>query len=137
MQKKRRSKPKAQASSDIKTMAVKALIGSAVALVMFFALTALASFIMWKKDADTEIFKYIMLALGALAGFVGGFVAVRPVRKNGIAVGALSALPPYFVIILVSTLVAKSGVGIIGWILLGIMILFAAVGGIVAVNKRK
>ncbi len=121
----------------MKTTAVKALIGSAVGLAGFFVLTLLGSFILWKKDSDTEIFKYIMLVFGALSGFVCGFVAVRPIRKNGIAVGALSALPPYLIIMLVSVLVAKSGIGLIGWILFGVMLLFSAIGGIVAVNKRK
>ncbi len=137
MQKKRRSKPKTQSGGDIKTTAIKALTGSAVSLILFFALTALMSLILWKKDSDTEIFKYVMLAVGAVSGFIGGFAAVRPTRKNGIAVGALSALPPYFIIILVSALIAENGVSLIGWLLLGVMILFSAVGGIIAVNKRK
>lgn len=135
MLKKRRTKP--QVSTDIKTVAIKALIGSAVGLVLFFALTALASFALWKADADSEVFKYIMLIIGAVAGFVGGFVAVRPTRKNGIAVGALSALPTYLAVILTSTLVSKSGVGVIGWVFLAVLVLFSAIGGIVAVNKRK
>lgn len=137
MQKKRRTKPKPQVSGDIKTVAIKALIGSLVGLVVFFILTALASFILWKNDADSEIFKYIMLIIGAVSAFIGGFVAVRPTRKNGIAVGALSALPSYLVIILISVLLSKSGVGAVGWVLLAVMILFSAIGGIVAVNKRK
>lgn len=135
MPKKRRSKP--QTADGIKTVIIKALIGSLVGLVVFFLLTALAAFILWKTDADGVIFKYIMLLVGAVSGLVGGFTAVRPTRKNGIAVGALSALPCYLIEILVSVLVAKNGIGTIGWILMIIQLVLSAVGGIIAVNKRK
>ncbi len=137
MPKKRRTKSKIQAAGDWQTGALKALIGSAVSLILFFALMAVAAFILWKKDSDSESFKYIVLAIGAVASFIGGFAAVRPIRKNGIILGAMSALPSYFIIILASSIMAKSGIGIIGWILLGVMVLFSAAGGIVAVNKRK
>ena len=131
----RRSKPKSD--NNIKTVALKTLIGSLVGLLAFFGLTALAAFIMWKIDADSSIFKYIMLLVGAVSGMAGGFAAVRPLRKNGIVVGALSALPSYLIIILISILIAKSGIAVIGWVLLIIELLFSAVGGIIAVNKRK
>ncbi len=137
MQKKRRAKSKPQVSGDLKQTLIKALIGSVIGLAVFFAFTAIASFIMWKKDSDTESFKYIMLLIGAVSAFLCGFAAVRPIRKNGIAVGALSVLPVYAVVLLVSALIAKSGVSLIGWILLLVMVLFSSVGGIVAVNKRK
>lgn len=135
MPKKRRSKP--QSDNNIKTAAIKALIGSLVGLVTFFILTVIAAFVMWKTDADSSIYKYIMLLTGAVSGLTGGFTAVRPTRKNGVAVGALSALPAYLVIISVSLLVAKSELGIIGWILLAVELLFSAIGGIIAVNKRR
>lgn len=128
---------KPQTGSDIKTVAVKALIGSLVGVILFFALTALASFILWKTDSDESIYKFVLLLIGAVASFTGGFVAVRPTRKNGIAVGALSALPVYLIEILASVLVSKSGIGVIGWIMLAVQILVAAIGGIIAVNKRK
>lgn len=135
MPKRIRTKP--QTGSDIKTVAVKALIGSLVGVILFFALTALASFILWKTDSDESIYKFVLLLIGAVASFTGGFVAVRPTRKNGIAVGALSALPVYLLEILASVLVSKSGIGVIGWIMLAVQILVAAIGGIIAVNKRK
>lgn len=135
MPKKRRTKP--QAGTDIKTVIIKTLIGSLVGVVLFFAFTALASLILWKTDADESIYKFISLLIGAVAAFAGGFVAVRPTRKNGIVFGSLSALPVYLLEILASVLVSKSGIGLIGWILLAVQILFAALGGIIAVNKRK
>lgn len=134
MPEKRRIKPQ---MNDIRTVAIKTLTGSLVGLVIFFLLTAVATAVLWKTDADSEMYKYILLVIGAISAFICGFVAVRPVRKNGIVFGALSVLPTYLITIIVSMLISKSGIGLFGLILLGIQILFAAIGGIIAVNKRK
>ena len=136
MHKKRRSKSKAKDSS-VKNIAIKTAIGSAVSLISFFALVAVAAFVLWKNDSDTASFKYIISVIGALSGFLGGFVAVRPVRKNGIAFGALSALIPCALIILASALIAKGSISAAGWVFIAVNVIFAVVGGIVAVNKRK
>lgn len=135
MHKKRRTKTSSQ-SNEVKDIIIKSLIGSAFGTIFFLILTALASLILWKQDADTPVYKYVLLLIGAVSGFLTGFIAVRPVRKNGLAVGGLSALPSYFIVILTSSILARSGVGVIGWILLAVMVIFSAVGGIVAVNKR-
>ncbi len=135
MPEKRRTKP--QREGDIGTVAIKTLIGSLVGALLFFLLTALVAVILWKTDADSEIYKYVMLFIGAISAFVCGFVAVRPIRKDGIIIGILSVLPVYIVTVIVSSLIGRSGVGIIGWILLAIQIILSAIGGIIAVNKRK
>lgn len=136
MQKKKRTKASATVN-DTKNIIIKILIGSGVGTAVFFALTALSAFILLQNDSDTPIYKYIILLAGAISGFLSGFVAVRPLRKNGIAFGSVSALPVYLIAVLVSVLIARSGIGLIGWILLAVMVVFASVGGIVAVNKRK
>ncbi|MBP3938222.1 MAG: TIGR04086 family membrane protein [Clostridia bacterium] len=136
MHKKRRTKTKVKDSS-LKNIAKKTAIGSVASLLSFFALTALAALILWKNDSDTASFKYIVSAIGAVSGFLGGFIAVRPVRKNGIAFGTLSALVPCVLILAVSALLTKSPISIAGWIFIAVNILFSAIGGIVAVNKRK
>ncbi|MBR5262840.1 MAG: TIGR04086 family membrane protein [Clostridia bacterium] len=135
MPEKRRTKP--QTGRSIRIEVVRVLIGSLTGIAVYFVLTAVASLILWKADTDESLYKFIMLLVGAAAAFAGGFAAVRPVRKNGIIVGALSVLPVYAVELVVSLLVSKSGIGIIGWILLAIQLTVAAVGGIIAVNKRK
>lgn len=135
MPEKRRTKP--QTGRSIRAEAVRVLVGSLTGIAVYFALTAVASLILWKADTDEGLYKFIILLIGAAAAFAGGFVAVRPVRKNGIIVGALSVLPVYAVELVVSLLVSKSGIGVIGWILLALQLAAAAVGGIIAVNKRK
>lgn len=134
MPEKRRTKPQ---MNNLKTVIAKTLTGSLAGLVLFFLLTAISSAILWKTDADSEIYKYIILAVGGVSALVCGFIAVRPVRKNGIVFGALSVLPFFLITIVISMLISKSGVGLFGWILLGIQLVLSAIGGIIAVNKRK
>lgn len=136
MHKKRRTKAKSQ-NNSLKNYVVKTAIGSVTGLVVFFTLALVASFVLWKNDSDTASFKYVIFALAAISGFVGGFVAVRPVRKNGIVFGALSALLPCIIVAVVSMLISKSGLAVTAWIFFVIYILLAAAGGIVAANKRK
>ena len=57
MPEKRRKKP--QAVSGVKTVIAKTLIGSLLGAVMFFVLTALASLILWKTDADESIYNTV------------------------------------------------------------------------------
>ena len=136
MQKKKRTRNLATVN-DTKKIIIKILIGSGVGTALFFVLTALSAFILLQNDSDVNSYKYIMLLVGAISGFLSGFVAVRPLRKNGIAFGAVSALPMYLIAIIVSILLSRSGIGLIGWIMLALTMFFSAIGGIVAVNKRK
>lgn len=133
----KRKKKSASQSNTVRNTAMKILIGSVVGMVVFFVLSLLASLILWKNDSAPSAYGYVIIAIGALAGFVGGFTAVRPTRKNGIASGMLSAVLPCSVIFLTSVLIARGGVSVYGWIFLAVYILVSAVGGIVAVNKRK
>lgn len=129
---KKRRKPKADA--DLRTVIIKALIGSAVGTAVFFALTALIAFICLKNDSAPESYKFFMLAVGAVSGFLCGYSAVKPVRKKGIIIGILSTMPMYFVISCVSMLVSHGGIGAVGWILCAVLLAAGGTGGIIAVS---
>lgn len=129
---KKRRKPKVDA--DLRTVIVKALTGSAVGTAVFFALTALVSFICLEKDSAPEGYGYFELAVSAVAGFMCGYTAVKPVRKKGIIVGAVSSMPMYLVVVCAATLISHGGLGIMGWIAGAVMLAAGAAGGIVAVN---
>ena len=129
---KKRRKPKAKA--DLRTVIVRTLTGSAVGTAVFFALTALASFICLKKDSAPEAYGYFELAIGAAAGFLCGYTAVKPVRKKGIIVGAVSSMPMYLIVTCAAALISHGGIGLMGWILGAVMLAAGAAGGIVAVN---
>lgn len=134
MNKKRKSKTQ---NTSVKGLVIKTLLGSLVSVVVFFILTLLAAFVLWKNDSDISLYNFVICIIGAFAGFAGGFVAVRPVRKRGMVFGALSALIPCVIVMTASVLLSKSGIAVVGWIFLAVYILFSALGGIIAANKRK
>lgn len=125
------------ANADLRTIIIRCLTGAIIGTVTFFAILVLMSFIALKADLSDSLYKYLVLADGAVSGFVCGFATVRPIRKNGIIFGAVSALPMFIITALTAFLTSNSGLGAIGWILAGVMIIFSAIGGILAVNKRK
>ena len=127
-------KRKSGTEADLRTVIIKMLTGAAVGTAVYFALAAAASFISLKKDTAPEGFGFLDLALGAFAAVLCGFVAVKPIMKKGLIVGALSTMPMYFVIACICILVTHGGIGMYGWILGGVMLLAGAVGGIIAVK---
>ena len=72
----------------------------------------------------------------AVSGFIGGFFAVKPTRRNGIVIGALSAVPAFMLIFLVTSIISHTVISATGWIAAAITVIFSAVGGIICSNKR-
>lgn len=116
---------------------VSILIGSLVNIIIFFGLTAVFSLICLKADTAPEILKYPVWAASGVGGFFGGLTAVGRLRKNGMLFGAASAVPALLVIILVCTLVSRTGISYVGWIAVSISVILSAVGGILSANRRK
>lgn len=133
---KSKRKSSAKDSPALLQTAIKTLIGSLVNIIIYFALTAVFSLISLKTDAKSDYFKYMIFFISAMSGLVGGFAAVKPIRKNGILIGAVSAAPAFLIIFLVSSIIGRTGISIAGWISAAIMTLFSAVGGIISANKR-
>jgi putative membrane protein (TIGR04086 family) len=65
-----------------------------------------------------------------------GFFTVRPSRKNGLALGGLTALPQALLILLLSAVISGGAPGLKSAVLLGVMLLGGAMGGIAAANMR-
>ena len=124
---------KKKTENSLKNTVIRAFIGAAAGTVIFFAFTFLLSFFCLKRDTDPTNFGFIELAVGAIAGFFCGYIAVKPIGKNGLVTGALSSLPMYLTVIAVSVLLSHTGVGIFGWILAAVMIIASAVGGFVSI----
>lgn len=122
--------------TDFKNIVIKILIGSLLNIIFYFILTSFASLICLKADIDSGIYKYIIFVISAVCGIIGGYRAVRPIRKNGLIFGAVSALPAFLIIFLVSSIISHTGISLSGWIAAIIMTVFSAVGGILSVNRR-
>lgn len=129
-----------KAKSDNPTLikfTVQALVGSLFNIIIFFSLVAVLSLICLKIDCKTAIYKYFVFFISAISGFVGGLIAVKPFRKNGLIIGALSSVPAFIIIFLISSIISTTGIGVFGFISAIVMTLFSAIGGIISVNKRK
>lgn len=122
---------------DLVSITVRILVGSLLSVICYFVLAAIFSLISYKTDFDSSIYRYFVLFSGAVAGIIGGYFAVRKIRKNGIIIGAVSAIPAFFIIFLISSVISRTGISTVGWITAGIMTLFSAIGGIISANKRK
>ncbi len=109
---------------------------SVISTVLFFVMIALFSYFALKKGITQSVYLPVGLAIGGLSGFSGGFAVVRPIKEKGIMYGALSGfiqslLSSVFLFIFNN---GSAGTGIL--ILSGIIIFFASLGGITAVNLK-
>ncbi len=129
---KRRKKNTVQSNVDLRTVIIKIIIGSTVGVALFFALMALMSAISLKLDLDESRYKYFMIAIGAIIGFVCGYITVKPVRKKGALLGAVSVIPAGMIILLFSFYFGHGGIGTVGWIFALISVVFGMLGGAVA-----
>lgn len=131
--KKKRSAQKSGNSNLIKSV----LIGSAAGTAGFFALTAILALLAYKQDFEENYYTVLIIFASAVSSFISGFVAVAPIKRNGLILGIASVLPVFLVIIAVASLMNRTGIGLYGWVSLAVMLLMGGIGGIIAANKRK
>ncbi len=111
--------------------------GSLTGLSVFFALTTIFTLIAYKQDFEQDIYTVLITTASVLSGFISGFVAVMPIKRNGLISGFISVLPMFMIIIIIASVVSRSGIGMWGWINLGAMIIAGASGGIVSANTHR
>jgi putative membrane protein (TIGR04086 family) len=131
-----RQSKRGKEDSGRKKFAITVLKGSALGTVVFFLLLLIFSRVILRFDIDSSLLAVFAFASAALAAFVSGFAAVRPARKKGVPVGALSVLPILIVIAAVSA-IASGSLGQNMLIAAAIMLLGGAAGGVSAVNLRR
>ncbi len=122
--------------SGRKKAVLTVLKGSAVGTVLFFLLLLFASRAMLRFDLDSNLLAVFAFTAIALAAFVSGFAAVRPTRKKGVPMGALSVMP-ILVVIAVATAIASGSLGHNMLIAAAVMVVCGALGGIAAVNAKR
>lgn len=126
-------RPNDNESSGMNRVIISSITGTAI----FFALISLFSVLAIKSDIFSQsMYMPSGLLSAALSSYLCGFIAVRPVRKKGAATGALSGLIQALICAAAVFFINenKSGVGI--FILMAVIIVFSALGGISAVNLK-
>jgi len=114
---------------------IKIIMGSAVSVVLFFALIAIFSLIYLNTGSTAYLASGIIS--GAVSAFAGGFAAVIPIKEKGALFGAASGVISSLICDCIIFLINNSSAGLGMLILSGVMILFSCVGGIAAVNIKK
>lgn len=123
--------------SGIEYVIKKTLTGSGVMLAVLVVLILVFTQVALKMDMEQKFLPIFALASAAIAAIVGGFTAIRPTRRNGLLFGALSAMPVVIIFLLFMVLMKDVHLGQNTLITAVIMPVFAAMGGIAAVNIKK
>ncbi len=133
-----KSKKRASRGEDNSAFPLKSIIiGSVIGVVLFVVLLTVASAAVLSADIGKNLYQVIGLAAGALASFAGGFAAVRPVHKNGVPYGALAGIIQAIIVSIISFAANSASAGTKLFLLMGLMVLCSAAGGIAAVNLKR
>ena len=103
---------------------------------IYLSLFIISSIIALKADLPRKYDFLISLIIFAIASFGTGFFAGLKLRQNGLLVGIIYSLPMNFTVLLISLIINKFSFDLNLAISAIILILSAAIGGILAVNKR-
>ena len=132
------AKTKKHSDNNInKTAVIPLIFGSVAGSVLYFSLMALFAAIALKQDLADEYYWILTLAAGCVSGFLSGYIAVIPTRKNGLISGILSVFPVIIIAFLAASIVTRTGIGFYGWVSVATMLLSGGISGIIAANKKK
>lgn len=127
------SRSKENSSSNYKMI----IFGAITGIVLFFTFVSLFAFVILKTEMFSDSF-YMPAGLisGALSSFIGGFAAVRSVKKNGVVNGALCGLIQALVCSAAVFFISGKNLGSGIFILMAVIVVLGALGGISAVNLK-
>ena len=112
------------------------IISSSLCSILFFAFVAIFSALILKKGFAASMFMPVGLLLGGVSSLLNGFVTVFPIKEKGMIYGAISGLIQALICAVVLFAVNGGAVGKGTFILMAIMIVCSALGGIGAVNFK-
>ena len=106
------------------------------AVICYISVFLISTFIALIIDLSSEYDYIFSIVTFAVSSFAVGFFAGIKIRKNGLVIGILYALPMNVIIALISLILNNFSLGINMIITLIILSIAAGIGGILAVNKR-
>lgn len=122
--------------SSQKRLIKRTLIASAIGIAILFILLLVFSAILLKTDTAGNSLALCAFAACAIAALIAGFAAVRPVRKNGLMLGAAASIP-VIIVVLIACVALGGAPGTSAVIAVVIMLVCGGAGGIAAANKRS
>lgn len=124
---------------SINKKAVKAVFfGAVVGTLITIIITILASLLIIAIGKLPEgLLEYISLGILALGGFIGGYIAGRIYKKNGIFIGLATGLFMYIIVFIAGISSISGGFTIFSLLKLIVLLFFSIVSAILAVNKKE
>lgn len=115
---------------------VKIIIGAVAASVLYFAFLAVFAVLALNSGMASSNYMPAGMIVGAITGFAGGFISVKPLKEKGalfgLITGALQAVICSCILFVVNEAYAGNGI----FILCALVIISAVFGGIAAVNFK-
>ena len=102
-----------------------------------FLLLLIMSAVMGLRDIPQTAVSLIATLIFVLGGFVAGYVSAAFAREKGMLLGLCCGACPFVILSLASLAVDGGGFGMVALTKLAAVLLAAALGGIIGVNRRK
>lgn len=83
------------------------------------------------------VIEYISLAFIGIGGLLGGYISARLNKSAGLAVGALTGLIVFIIILIVGLSQSVGTITILTIYKLLVTVVFSALGGVLGVNKKN
>jgi putative membrane protein (TIGR04086 family) len=130
-----REAEKKEEKPSLKPLLLRALCSAAAGALVFALLLLPAAAFCLRLDLPQQMLPLVALPLAALAAAVAGYFGVRPVRRQGLLLGVISASVLYVIVLLGVCLLLHSPLGVNSIALLAVMLLGGAAGGIFCANR--
>lgn len=130
-------KKKAAGQNRPHALVIRVLTGFAVGMIFLLLLLAIFAWIIVKSDLNGASVYLLGLLAGGIASFVAGFFVTRPFHRKGLPFGVLAALPLIAAVSAMALIANRGSAGVHFYILVAVMLLCGALGGICAANLRK
>lgn len=117
----------------IKYMLISSIIGLSISILIAF----LSAILVVKFNIPNYLASIISTISLAISGLISGILSSRFIKSKGILFGFITGIILSIYIILVSLLIFKSGITMLGISRLFIIIICSTIGGILGVNLKQ
>ena len=130
-------KSRKEDTAMVKKLLRPVLIGTGVGAICCLVVLLLLATIMATKDVPKAAITPMAVVAAAVGAFIGGIVSARIAKEKGLLFGAACGLVLYLLVMIAGFSVLKDIRGGYAFIKLAVLIVCAAIGGIVGVNAKK
>ena len=110
-------------------------LSAALGLGLLAGLLAVAAAVCLRLDAAPAVLPWVAIPLAGAAAFAAAVVFVSAERRQGLVMGILAAAVLYLLVLAFTPALSKTALGLNAVILLLVMLLCGAAGGVFAANR--